>query len=287
MTKIIAYCSVCNSNRTVLLKYRKRASVQNFCPYEIYQCSECSFQFVCPIPSVEELKRYYENSAKRSYQNYVEATQLKIAWFNTLFDIAERYTAQPGDFLDIGCASGFGLSVAKKRGWNPLGIDISQENLKHVTEDLKNNTYCSSIEDFETNRKFNLIFMTDIIEHLCQPRLILTKVYNMLNNGGVLFVQIPCVDSLSAVIFRDKWYHYAPPAHLNFFSNKTFDKLSRDVGFDIKEKVWMKKLFEVNYFFKQLEIKYSKFPKIRVPIFGDWNFSLGSGERVFVLEKLE
>jgi len=87
--------------------------------------------------------------------------------------------------LDIGCIVDFFVDIATKHGYNCTGLDIEKHSLnecKFITADFDN---------YEPDHKYDIIFFNHVIEHLHYPMRSFKKLYNMLNDGGLLFVSAP------------------------------------------------------------------------------------------------
>src|SRR3989344_6467949 len=104
----------------------------NRCFKDIYECGRCEARFVWPQPSPQQLEElyqqeYYTNSesACAGYMNYEGDRLLIKKTFERRLGEIEKLYPQQGKILDLGCATGFFLEVAKDRGWDPYGIDIS------------------------------------------------------------------------------------------------------------------------------------------------------------------
>jgi SAM-dependent methyltransferase len=74
-------------------------------------------------------------------------------------------------------------------------------------------------EDFETDERFDLIMMLNLIEHMAEPVAMLGKARGLLAPGGVVWLQTPNFRSLDAQLFRHhNWGGYHCPRHWVIFS---------------------------------------------------------------------
>lgn len=96
--------------------------------------------------------------------------------------------------LDIGCGIGFGLKFLAKNGFKQLyGIDIN----KHSLEEARKVCPEAKIKFGDVYRipfdaqTFDLIFLTEIIEHLDFPDQAFEEISRILKSGGVLFLTTP------------------------------------------------------------------------------------------------
>lgn len=97
-----------------------------------------------------------------------------------------------GEWLDIGSGYGFWQKFLESKNQNNYGLEIEKKAVDYalttgVAIELKN------IEEFSTEKKFAVITMCDVLEHLEKPEETLRKCYEMLLPGGLLYIQVPNV----------------------------------------------------------------------------------------------
>lgn len=105
-----------------------------------------------------------------------------------------------GSLLDVGCGTEQILvQEAKRRGFEATGIDPL------VNTDL---------EHFRTRRKFDVIVLKHVLEHIANLDSFLSKCFRLLKDGGYLLVACPNIKSLMFFLFRKRWYGLQPDQHL-------------------------------------------------------------------------
>ena len=70
--------------------------------------------------------------------------------------------------------------------------------------------YHDDLYDIENKENFDLIFCTEVLEHLLYPERVLRNIYNLLNDQGVLFITVP----------NGRFDSYR--GHINFWSKESF-----------------------------------------------------------------
>ena len=89
--------------------------------------------------------------------------------------------------LDLGCGNGIYFSILKKYSDSIVGIDISPEAInrclgKYAYSDLKcTNAYSIPYH----SESFDLVFSTEVIEHIENPQKTFKEVYRILKPGGI------------------------------------------------------------------------------------------------------
>jgi hypothetical protein len=97
-----------------------------------------------------------------------------------------------------------------------------------------------TIDDVAVSKRYSVITLLDIIEHLVDPAAFLAKVDKRLSSGGFLVLVTPDINSLAAQLAGRRWWHYRM-AHLNFFNLKSLNHLLNKMGYQVvlkKRYIW-------------------------------------------------
>lgn len=100
--------------------------------------------------------------------------------------------------LDVGCSSGTNLRMLKEMRFQSVtGLDISDMAKKYCEEKAFGSVVISDIQETAyKHSNFDLILLTDVLEHLKKEREALINIHTMLKPGGYLLVTVPCFKSL-------------------------------------------------------------------------------------------
>ena len=97
--------------------------------------------------------------------------------------------------LEIGCSNGSLVTLPlADQGYNILGIDLHKPSIDVAN---KNNTYsnacfeCKDLADFDTSETFNIIILSDILEHVENPDFLLKMSKKHLIDNGIILVSVP------------------------------------------------------------------------------------------------
>tara|TARA_Y100001935_G_scaffold212971_1_gene183653 strand:- start:480 stop:1208 length:729 start_codon:yes stop_codon:yes gene_type:complete len=95
--------------------------------------------------------------------------------------------------LDIGCGGGLLSEPMKRLGADVVGIDASSKNIQVAKIHAKKNKldikyFCASPENFETEKKFDVILNMEIIEHVDDVDFFLKSCSNLLKKNGIMFI---------------------------------------------------------------------------------------------------
>lgn len=168
-------CYICKSNKT-----KKIHNLKNF--YR-YKCKNCNVVFIHPHPDSEGLASIYKKEYYHSWGiqkgNVENLQKMKMKTAEAWLEKIEKYT-KPGKILDVGCAMGFFMEAAKKRGWEPSGIELSDYSSSIAESKFPGSVYKDKFENinFHAN-SFDCIVMSDLLEHLEDPTKAIEKTHNM------------------------------------------------------------------------------------------------------------
>ena len=98
-----------------------------------------------------------------------------------------------------------------------------------VNPKLKNSLVIQGfIEDFQDDKKYDVIWMSHVLEHLVEPEILLNRIKKNLNENGIFFIEVPNSDHQSTL--NDSIF-LSP--HVYHFSKDTLSNLCKRTGFRI------------------------------------------------------
>ncbi len=221
------------------------------------KCNKCGLVFFNPQMRQEGLyeKEYFQSkdSGKIGYENYLSDKENIVLSSKKHLRQLLKFKAPPGKLLDIGCAAGFFLKAASELGWQCQGVEISKfasENARKLGFKVHN----GKLRDAAFPRSsFDVITLWDTIEHLPDPLAELQEINAIMKNHGVLVIDTPNVDCISAKIFGSKWMQFKSKEHTFFFSKKTLKTALEKNGFKIVFTTDVGKHISFSLFVKRLK----------------------------------
>jgi SAM-dependent methyltransferase len=140
--------------------------------------------------------------------------------------------------LDVGGGTGWMLTLLRQlspRIAETHEVDIDSQ-AQADAEAAGHVFHCCMIEDFETDRKFDLILMLNLIEHVADPAGVLRAASQLLSPQGLLLIKTPNVDTLDQRIFRHRnWGGFHCPRHFVLFTMGGFKALAERCGLEVVE----------------------------------------------------
>ncbi len=204
--------------------------------YHIVRCERCGFLYVHPRPSQEELQAFYQDpsyfqgESVYGYDSYIGHRSEIERVANERLTTIERFIS-PGCLLDVGCASGYFLFVARQRGWHIEGVEIA-EAMARAAEELLHQPIHSTLDAIPfPPQSFDVITLWEYIEHVPDPRADLLRVHELLKPGGLLALSTPNAGQRVVTKAPTRWREFKPPEHLSFFTRHTLERLVRACGF--------------------------------------------------------
>jgi len=218
-------------------------------PFGAVQCTSCSFIYIEPRPTDEELALMYSDEyflhdgaecGAHSSTDYETAAQQGSVKFPAILGKIRKHR-QEGSFFEVGCGMGHFLNYAKENGYTVSGIEYSKLGTEKCRSVFDLHVEQCSLEAFDpSGKKFDVIFMGDVLEHLVDPLAMAQKCRSMLAPGGVLAVEVPSmfnsiVGRLATSVFRMTGHVKRmpmPPYHVNEFVPRTLHSLFDRAGFE-------------------------------------------------------
>jgi SAM-dependent methyltransferase len=186
-----------------------------------------------PHPSQEDLVAFYRDYGEKKDRGQVELTRASSIYHGRLQKI-QQY-ANGKRLLDIGAGLGTFLALAKDAGFEVTGVELSPDQCKKAKEQYGLDLLCRDICDVkEEIGNYDVIHMHHVLEHLTSPGKVLSLAHDLLNDNGVLVIEVPYqltkVQSLFRSIENGRTNTF-PLDHLYFFSPKTLRDYARANGF--------------------------------------------------------
>ncbi|WP_118857361.1 class I SAM-dependent methyltransferase [Sphingomonas mesophila] len=262
----VSACPVCAAPERMLMFDNLQDRIFFSAPgrWTMFRCQGCGSGYLDPRPTPETIGRVYANyytheqrsppvaelssflklrrTLANGYKNWRFGTKLEPA--STAGVLAARLRPRMrrvldrqfrhlprgsvGRVLDIGCGDGGFLRNAEAMGWEAVGTDLDPVVVakgRAAGLDVRLGTLEA------VDGPFDVITLSHAIEHLHEPAKVLEACYELLREGGRLWVETPSMDAWGLTRFGPDWRGLEPPRHLVLFSRKALLELLSSLGF--------------------------------------------------------
>lgn len=223
------HCSVCNT--------KMHAGLTDW----HMECPKCAYQSADLKPAINENHAHINIDEKFRERGL---RSLRIDNFKTLLAAIKETQKGTGTLLDVGCAHGWFLDIAKDGGFQVLGIE-PDTNVFDKTAQRGLPVRKGFFPDvLSQNERFDVIVFNDVLEHIPDLNTLVEGCKSHLASEGVLVLNLP---SSSGVIYRLSrlfsragyevffnrlWQKNLPSPHLHYFNSKNLQEFLKNKGFE-------------------------------------------------------
>lgn len=216
-------CVICAS--TTLKPWKEIAG------FRIFKCQNCHVAYIKPFPSKKTLDSFY---SKFEYRTGFLNESLLRNESRVLLSKLSKIGYKCGRVLDIGCGAGFFLDEAKKKGWEVSGIEMSKKLVAYAKKKLKLNIKKGDFLKVKLyNDKFDLIVLSQVVEHLVDPFPVFKKIRKHLSNNGIFYIATPNIESTLSTVLQDDFPYLTPPEHTYFYGPEAIKTLLEKTRFRV------------------------------------------------------
>ncbi|HEY8277981.1 MAG TPA: class I SAM-dependent methyltransferase [Bdellovibrionota bacterium] len=194
----------------------------------IVECAGCGLKY---FPYSENTTDLYQENYFRGaeYQDYSSEKEMHQTNFRERLKMVRKIVPE-GKLLELGCAYGFFLDLAKEN-FQVKGVDITMEGVENARKQFGVEAVCADFLTLpdETN-SYDVICMWDTLEHLPEPFLYLQKASKWLKPGGRIFFSTLDSGSVVARVRGPKWRMIHPPTHLFYFDRPILARAVKEAG---------------------------------------------------------
>jgi len=207
-------------------------------------CMDCNFLFLDMRFDDQELSKLYLNYRGDDYANLRNKYEPGYKLINKVQNLPINYIKKVENFLSPFLTSKANiLDFGGDDGKNTPFQDT--ENIIHIYDISKKPSVknCKKVNKSNMLKKYNLVILSQVIEHVSYQKLIINEIKKLLNKNSILYIELP-LEKLMKKMWRDRevkkkeqlmclknkkhWHE-----HINFFSKKSLVKLFNCCGLKI------------------------------------------------------
>jgi len=226
----VSKCALCGS-----VRWRTRESVDDF---RVVEC-ECGLVFVTPQPATAALVGAYDDAY---YTGWREQSRARTRLWQRRLAVVAAAAGRTGRLLDVGCATGDFLVIARDAGRQVSGTEFSPAGTRAAVSRGLDVKLGELWEAGFATAAFDVVTAWHVLEHARDPRRVLEECHRLLPPGGTLVLAVPNVDerffALAYRLARGRPERLFDPrdreVHLFHFSARTLAALVDSVGFTVR-----------------------------------------------------
>jgi 2-polyprenyl-3-methyl-5-hydroxy-6-metoxy-1,4-benzoquinol methylase len=210
--------------------------------YSLARCRACGQHFCMPAPSATEIAEFYQGDYHETLRTPGGSEQQFGVKFGRYRDWLLQFL-RTGRTLDIGTATGLFPAMLKEAGFEAEGLEYNPESARWGQEHYGIRIQTCALEDSGAGPgAYDLISMTDVLEHTEYPLGYLKLARQYLRPGGFMLITFPDIESLesrylrfiSRVLHRDWiWFNCRIPHHVWEFTPATARAMFNKAGFEV------------------------------------------------------
>lgn len=136
--------------------------------------------------------------------------------------------------LDVGSGYGFATRALRRLGYGVVSVNPGAYENAVFAEMNGAPPLPILFEDYRPDRAFGIVHMSQVLEHMLEPRAAMRKVADLLAPGGVVACAVPNFGSAFVRVLgtRDNACLWVPE-HVNHFSASGLRRLMADAGLEV------------------------------------------------------
>lgn len=208
----------CGSQR-IVVDYFKYSSLK------INVCQQCGLGW----QSTPQTSNGYFSWAEDIYTESKLRTKMYIDRVKRI----RSFNPSPKIWLDVGCAGGGMLSVAKDIGYDVEGVEPGKETAEYVGKQLGIKIYPNILNEAKLKHsEYGVISYFHVLEHISNPVEELDLIKRFLHHQGILIIEVPDFGAFSWK-FMGKNHRHLSKGHIYYFTKASIFKLLENNGFKI------------------------------------------------------
>jgi 2-polyprenyl-3-methyl-5-hydroxy-6-metoxy-1,4-benzoquinol methylase len=202
--------------------------------WKIRACAACTNAWTDPAPgTIDYATANFHAHAVGATTARKSLADLPAQWRDSVVmqvSLLKKNLPAAARILEIGCGEGILLAELARAGFNVLGVEAS-ETASAAARAAGLNVLTGYFPHSAARGPFDCIVISQVLEHLENPREILGEIAKLLApDGRLLLVQTHWL-GLMPQRYKEKWYAWVPDQHYWHFTPRGLEILAAPFGF--------------------------------------------------------
>lgn len=230
-------CPVCDYN-----EFQHVASVdRQGLPVQTVRCERC--------PTLYSRWRFNDTSLTEFYSRYYRELYVGDSnpdreWFSLQTESGRKTLKKLQDaeiipsslegfrVMEVGTAAGGGLVPFRDAGASVLGIDFD-ENYLNFGRSMGIDLRLGGVNELNEFGSQDVVILKDVLEHLPTPIHSLKVIHSVLSDRGVVYIQVPGLQALKFLGYRNDLLRYFQIAHLCHYTRESLNYSCQRAGLKV------------------------------------------------------
>jgi len=222
-------------------------------PLKTGLCQGCGLVMHLPVPSEEEISKYYAQDYRRDYHGESKPSKRRImrAWMNgqRILHQIEKYIPQSSKVFEVGAGIGCTVKSFEEAGYDASGIEPN-EGFNHYTQEvLHAHVENTNLYELQADASRDVILLIHVIEHFVSPKRALLQMRELMKDDAFLYIECPNVTGPFATFGR--MFHFA---HIYNFTPNTLINMAHLAGFEVVQSFQNDENPDIQILFKKVSI---------------------------------
>jgi SAM-dependent methyltransferase len=155
-----------------------------------------------------------------------------LPWISARVDIVRRFK-RGGRAVDLGCGIGETAVALSNAGFRVTAVEESAKTVGFLQRQYSSVEWINdNILDFAAGNpgSFDVVTLFHVLEHIPHPENVIRSIATLLDEDGLVVIEVPDVDGGFARLRGKKWDYYVRH-HVNYFGVRSLQNLMRQSGY--------------------------------------------------------
>ena len=160
---------------------------------DLVACRQCGFAQPAVLPA---LPRFFDRMYDTRWSDaWIEeehrAVYKDVIFADILRALDRRLPRARRRLLDVGAHAGRFIAVARRAGWDAEGLELNPKTAAFAAAATGARIHQGNADTFDADGAYDAVTLTDVLEHIPEPRTILRRVARFLAPDGWIAVKVP------------------------------------------------------------------------------------------------